>query len=195
MASKVSQLKILSTLSGDEDVLIAYKGANWRVKISSILAAFDKKAINLDKVDNTPDLDKPISRAVQQALDDLAAGAPSVTIQDVQGLPDALTGIDQAFAAVAQSLSQKLDATATFSIDEINGLQLALSSKAAASHTHALSGIAGLTEALQEISGALSNKADSMHSHSTESISGLNQLIAELTKNHIPTVQAGQHEW
>ena len=195
MASKVSQLNILNALTGDENVLIAYKGANWRVKISTILAAFDKKAINLDKVDNTSDLDKPVSRAVQQALDALTQGSTSVTIADVQGLSQVLAGIDSAFSAFSQSLSEKLDTNATFSIDKVNGLQLALNSKAASSHTHALADVTGLTDTLQQLSGSLSNKADKMHSHDAQSVTGLSELINELTKNYAPTVQAGVHEW
>lgn len=44
-----------------------------------------KKTIGLDKVDNTPDLDKPISKAVQSALDEKADKDEIQTIRDELG--------------------------------------------------------------------------------------------------------------
>lgn len=41
--------------------------------VGEAVGAFDKEAVGLGNVDNTPDLDKPISTATQQALDDKEA--------------------------------------------------------------------------------------------------------------------------
>ncbi len=51
-----------------------------------------KAQVGLDKVDNTADLDKPISTATQTALDGKAAATHTHTIANVSGLQSALDG-------------------------------------------------------------------------------------------------------
>ncbi|WP_216076022.1 hypothetical protein, partial [Acinetobacter baumannii] len=51
-----------------------------------------KAQVGLDKVDNTADLDKPISTATQTALDGKAAASHTHTIANVTGLQSALDG-------------------------------------------------------------------------------------------------------
>ena len=195
MASKVSGLNLLNVLSGQEDVLIAYKGANWRVKISSILAAFDKKTINLDKVDNTSDLDKPISRAVQEALNAITVGAHSHDLSDIRTLTERLTSIDNALVGLAEALSEKMNASATFEIGKVNGLTIALQSKADADHHHDIQSVDGLGLVLENMNLALNSKADKEHTHEASTITGLDAKINELMAGYTPDVAQGAHEW
>ncbi|WP_295842524.1 tail fiber domain-containing protein [uncultured Xanthomonas sp.] len=75
-----------------------------------------KAQVGLDKVDNTADLDKPISTATQTALDGKAAASHSHTIANVTGLQDALDG--------------KAAASHSHTIANVSGLQGALDAKA-----------------------------------------------------------------
>lgn len=75
-----------------------------------------KAQVGLDKVDNTADLDKPISTATQTALDGKAASSHSHTIANVTGLQAALDG--------------KAAASHSHTIANVTGLQAALDAKA-----------------------------------------------------------------
>ncbi|HHA2827128.1 MULTISPECIES: tail fiber domain-containing protein [Stenotrophomonas maltophilia group] len=75
-----------------------------------------KAQVGLDKVDNTADLDKPISTATQTALDGKAAASHSHTIANVTGLQAALDG--------------KAAAPHSHAIPNVTGLQAALDAKA-----------------------------------------------------------------
>ncbi|MBN4945024.1 tail fiber domain-containing protein [Stenotrophomonas maltophilia] len=75
-----------------------------------------KAQVGLDKVDNTADLDKPISTATQTALDGKAAASHSHTIANVTGLQAALDG--------------KAGSSHTHTIANVTGLQSALDAKA-----------------------------------------------------------------
>ncbi|MBA0381030.1 shufflon system plasmid conjugative transfer pilus tip adhesin PilV [Stenotrophomonas maltophilia] len=75
-----------------------------------------KAQVGLDKVDNTADLDKPVSTAVQAALDGKAAASHTHTIANVTGLQTALDG--------------KAASSHTHTIANVSGLQGALDAKA-----------------------------------------------------------------
>ncbi|WP_164260779.1 tail fiber domain-containing protein [Stenotrophomonas maltophilia] len=75
-----------------------------------------KAQVGLDKVDNTADLDKPISTATQTALDGKAASSHSHTIANVTGLQAALDG--------------KAAASHSHTIANVTGLQATLDAKA-----------------------------------------------------------------
>ena len=49
-------------------VYAVYAGKDWRLKLETLLSLVTKASIGLDRVDNTTDLEKPISRATQDAL-------------------------------------------------------------------------------------------------------------------------------
>lgn len=75
-----------------------------------------KAQVGLDKVDNTADLDKPISTATQAALDGKAAASHTHSIANVPGLQAALDG--------------KAAASHSHTIANVTGLQAALDAKA-----------------------------------------------------------------
>ncbi|WP_049442629.1 tail fiber domain-containing protein, partial [Stenotrophomonas maltophilia] len=89
-----------------------------------------KAQVGLDKVDNTADLDKPISTATQAALDGKAAAAHTHTIANVTGLQSALDG--------------KAAASHSHTIANVTGLQAALDGKSAIGHTHTAAEIANV---------------------------------------------------
>jgi len=89
-----------------------------------------KAQVGLDKVDNTADLDKPVSTAVQAALDGKAAASHTHTIANVTGLQTALDG--------------KAASSHTHTIANVTGLQSALDGKSAVGHTHNSTDIANV---------------------------------------------------
>ncbi|MCU1089739.1 hypothetical protein JAK45_18900 [Stenotrophomonas maltophilia] len=89
-----------------------------------------KAQVGLDKVDNTADLDKPVSTATQAALDGKAAASHTHTIANVTGLQTALDG--------------KAAASHTHTVANVTGLQAALDGKSAVGHTHNSTDIANI---------------------------------------------------
>lgn len=112
-------------------------------------AAGVRANIGLGNVNNTTDADKPISTAVQLALNDKAAAAHTHQISAVTGLQDAL---DMKADAVptAVSLSQKSDIGHGHAISDVSGLQGALDGKSDVGHGHSIADVSGLQSALDD---------------------------------------------
>ena len=86
----ISRLPTADQLVGEEIIAIVQDGVTKHVKIKLFNMVVDKQALGLDRVDNTPDADKPISTKQQQALNEKADKVHTHEIQDVNGLEDAL---------------------------------------------------------------------------------------------------------
>jgi len=69
MGVKISLMPELNVLTGTEIVPVVYNGTNNTFKLDTLLALFTKSRIGLDQVDNTSDIDKPVSAATQLILD------------------------------------------------------------------------------------------------------------------------------
>jgi hypothetical protein len=120
-----------------------------------------KSDVGLGNVDNTSDASKPVSTAMQNALDGKAAASHTHTIANVTGLQTALDG--------KQASGSYASATHGHSISDVTGLQTALDGKqaagsyAAATHGHAIGDVTGLQTALD-------GKAATSHTHSADAI-------------------------
>lgn len=114
--------------AGGIDTVNGYTGPN------VVITATD---LGLNQVNNTDDLDKPVSTATQTALD-LKAN-DNVVVK--------LSG-NQTVAGVKTFSSAPLVPDSAFAIIKINGLQAALDSKSAVGHTHAIADTTGLSTAL-----------------------------------------------
>src|SRR5574344_1606602 len=66
---KISKMTKATTLAGEEIIPIVQNGSNKSVTVNLIKESIDKSDIGLENVDNTSDLNKPISTATQTALD------------------------------------------------------------------------------------------------------------------------------
>ncbi|WP_445392383.1 tail fiber domain-containing protein [Stenotrophomonas pavanii] len=93
-----------------------------------------KAQVGLDKVDNTADLDKPVSAAAQAALDGKAAASHTHSVANVTGLQTALDG--------------KAAASHVHAIGNVTGLQTALDGKTDTGHTHTVANVTGLQASL-----------------------------------------------
>ena len=162
---------------------------NFKISVGQLLSILDKAALGLSDVDNTSDLDKPISKAVQEELDKkLSTTNITLTVEDIQGL--------------ATLLERFRDKDALIPMRDIDGLVNALQGKADSTHQHEMTSVAGLSE-------ALSRKAPSEHVHSLTSLTGwndfINQLRMELSNRltretaldliHQEAIVVGVNEW
>ena len=116
--------------------------------------------LGLGNVNNTSDLDKPVSTATQAAIDSGLATKANVShthskaeITDLSLTWNDVTGKPTTFSPSAHS----------HTIADVTGLQGALDGKAASSHTHAIADVTGLQ-------GALDGKAASSHAHTWSQI-------------------------
>lgn len=93
---------------------------------------------------------------------------PASSVNNNIALFDGVTGKLLKDAGVA--LSSKADATHSHAISDVTGLQTALDGKAASSHTHAISDVTGLQTALD-------GKSDLEHGHAIDEITGLQTAL------------------
>lgn len=92
MNKKISQLVQIINPTGDEQTLVAYNGKNYRVPISAIKQLVKASDVGLGNVDNTSDMDKPVSNATITALSTKSPIVHSHSMQDITGLDTALDG-------------------------------------------------------------------------------------------------------
>lgn len=189
MADKISQLTEVATLTGEEDVPVASGGHTLRFKLKNVAELITKDTVGLGAVDNTADIDKPVSRETQSKLNEKAPLNHSHAIGNVTGLTNAL--------------SEKAEAVHDHEISEVDGLGLALAGKAptnhqhaladvagltdelgkksAVGHTHAITEVAGLADELLSLEGEVSGKAEALHTHSYIDVTGLKAYIEEVS--------------
>lgn len=105
MARKVSELDELINLSGDEEIYISKEGGDYKSKIRRISQLVSKAGIGLDKVDNTADLDKPVSNATLEALARKSDTNHTHQISEVEGLTDNLLSLQQAINSKPSALA------------------------------------------------------------------------------------------
>lgn len=148
-ATKVSELLELVTLDNNAEVLVAYNGKSYKSTIETLLKRVvfpSLTELGLENVDNTRDIDKPISTLTKEALDLLSN-------KDVE--------ISNTVSEIINQLKEKANKTHVHSsIDEITGLADILSSKVSKlDYNRALTDIAQSISALDEA------KANAMHTH------------------------------
>ena len=198
---KVSQLTQLSQADPDMQFLVVYQGRNYRMGLGDMLSIVDqptKEDLGLGNVDNTSDLDKPLSNAtiealdgkanknhghsigaisqLQESLDNKASKNHTHPMMDIEGIQDALN------SKANQSEITRLESEITdkASIDHSHGefplIQQAIDYlnqyKSDSNHTHSEFTL------IEEI---LSRKADINHSH--EEFVQFTQLIADLNSS------------
>lgn len=178
--SKVSELVELNTVSGQEAIPVVYQGQNFRVPVSKLKQGLGlaKSDVGLGRVDNTADLEKPVSLAQQQALDKKAEAIHTHAIADVKDLQSAL--------------DSKADASTVATKQDLVNIETEVSGKANAVHSHSIADVAGLTTQLDAVSTRfgevtaeanalgqkVDTKADIIHQHVIADVSGLSDALA-----------------
>lgn len=175
---KISELTTRTNLAGGEIIPAAYAGETYGVPINAITSSITKSDIGLSNVNNTSDMDKPISTLTQQALNNKADSnhthnqyaavdhtheeyvTPTASTT-VQGKIQIATG-----AEVATGASQ-LKAVSPYELkqvtDQLAPVNHTHNEFAASTHNHAISDVTGL-------SNELNGKASTEHTHSDYSL-------------------------
>jgi len=185
MAKKISQFTELTTLSGDETVPVAHQGATYRIKIRNLKTLINKNDLGLGSVDNTSDLNKPISTATNQALSSKADVGHDHNISEVRNLQSV---IDNLYLTLDDKATIQDISAHTHEIQSVNGLQTILDNKANSGdleakantvHNHDVNDVQGLQTILDA-------KASTLHSHGIEDIENLETYIINTIAENIP---------
>lgn len=162
---KYSELARITYITGDELFVLAYQGKSYAVTVDEVLTRINRISLGLDKVDNTSDLDKPISLDVQDAL-------------EAKANKDELAPFI-ARTEVTEGLALKAERVHTHALADIPGLVEILDTKVGIVHQHTVEDVSGLLN-------ILANKANVTHSHSINEVDGLaNSLDAKAARNHL----------
>jgi len=187
LGKKISQLIEVTQVAGNEYIIVATGGVNRKLALSTVMSGITNPnltllALGLDKVDNTSDMNKPISTAVQNALNGKADIGHTHTAADIVDLNTILSTKADVIA-----LNNKADLSHTHGINDVTGLQSAINSKADitslagkadVNHIHAILDVTGLQTALD-------NKASILHGHTITDVIGLQaQLDAKANNTH-----------
>ena len=133
----ISGLPEGTDLTGDELLPIVQNGVTRRIFINKLKQVITKESLGLDKVNNTPDTEKPVSGPQQQALDGKADKVHPHEITDVNGLEDSLAG------KAARRHGHELT--------DVSGATEALDAKADKVHPHVAADVTDLDEAIRKV--------------------------------------------
>ena len=184
---KISQLEAIPHLVGNEDLLVAFNNTNYRIKTRRLADALgstliNKVALGLSNVDNTSDLNKPVSSAMQLALNNKSDTVHTHLIASIDTLQVTLDNLadtaDKANTVHSHTVGDVTDLTPTL-LDKANVADLP--NKADIDHSHLILDVTGLEAALLDKASAtlVASKADVGHSHPEADITGLNTALAD----------------
>ena len=131
----ISQLPLADEiLTGGELTVIVQGGVTKSISLSHLKTIVTKADVGLSRADNTPDLDKPISRNQQTALNGKANKAHTHPQDEVNGLID--------------SLAAKANRAHGHDVTDVTGLRGALDAKAPLAHPHTTANITDFNQAV-----------------------------------------------
>lgn len=196
------QLNELVQLRGSEIVPIELNGKNYHIKLSRLITLFDKEVFGLDLVDNTRDIDKPLSSVAIEALGLKADLEHTHELSEVIGLEEELltkAGLEHSHAIDdVDGLNEMLDSITTSVngfFSEIVTLRDDLLTKVDIDHSHDMSQVDGLNAAIQSLQDQLytlaSQPSSNEHNHSIDQILGLTLILnGKSNANHSHTVSS-----
>lgn len=147
MAKRISELDVLDVATGNEFIPVAINGNNFKISINFLKSIVNAIDVGLGNVDNTSDLNKPLSAAAIEALN------RKVELQQVIDL-----------------LTEKANSLHQHSIGDVVGLVDSLNALAAKSHSHTVDEIASLNSIINMLQEGISSKASTIHQHMSNSI-------------------------
>lgn len=158
-AIPISSLVALLNPAPTAEIPASENGKTYRIKLQDIgrLSGITKASLGLDKVDNTADVDKPVSKTQALAL---AGKADKIHTHEI-------SHVNQ----LQQELDLKADKVHTHLAADITDLDAELSKRAVKQHTHTAADITDLAV-------ELAKKADKIHKHVIADVTGLD---ADLT--------------
>jgi hypothetical protein len=161
ISKKISEIELLLNPTGLEQTVVVADGRNHRLTLNTIKSLVTKTDLGLDKVNNTSDIEKPISALVALALGGKAPVNHTHLMSDVQGLTAYIT------SELTRMASMLAAANHTHQISDIIDLVNSLSGKAS------IADLNTLASAIANINIAISGKANSNHIHEVTDINNL----------------------
>ena len=164
--------RTLATAADDSmQLYVVYNGRDYRVLLSTLLSLITKTRLGLENVNNTSDLDKPISTATQQAL------LQKVDAADVVSREEWNLFVQQFGNVVSlETLTQAVDS-----------LQLAIQSKASIQDVQTANNVAlqPITNALMMLQNDVSSITQQLGNYATKvelstAIAAVNSVISSL---------------
>lgn len=144
--SNLLSLTPLTTVQETAEVYVVYDNKDYRMSLATLVSLVTKSRLGLGRVDNTSDLEKPISQQVTAALASKANSDAVPTLEAFTALSTSIQNVvsqDQlntAITEISQLLQSKLDATQ---------LDTALATA-----------LAPITQGMQQVTGTLGNYGD-----------------------------------
>lgn len=180
MSKKISQLNEAISIDGSEVIPISKPGFSLKLTLNRLKSIFTKADVGLGNVDNTSDIDKPLSSASIDAINTKADRNHSHNVSDI--------------ATLQQTLDNKANISHNHTVDNVSGLQTVLDTKSNTGHIHGISDVTGLVQ-------SLSNKSDISHSHSltksdvglpsVDNTSDVNKPLSTAQKAYVDNAIAG----
>lgn len=141
---------------------------NFLVFIQDIVNYVTKSSIGLDRVDNTPDAEKPLSNAIIEALLGKANSTHTHNLSDIDQLNEVLQtylsrneqiSIDQ-LQEVVRLIEEKADDIHRHKVEDVEGLRNILDQKAESDHKHSLNSLTDFEEFYSSLMDVINNKID-----------------------------------
>lgn len=93
MAIKISQLDEITEFTGEEKVPVAYQGNNFHFRLKNVKKLITRADLSIDNVDNTTDLNKPVSIATATKLNQKASLVHSHTSLEITDLDQHIVSV------------------------------------------------------------------------------------------------------
>lgn len=193
-------------------------GRDYRVSLTTLLAALNKNDVGLSNVNNTADLDKPISNEARAALENINTLIQTTlaTKEDIEGLIDQLQNYVEVagYESKIAEIEARLTEISSLTREEINQLisdvvtPLSTQLQLILQQNYITQDIfnlrieqvrSDLTQNIEEsISTALSQSLEQINADIdslTNSISILNSLVARIETLEANSIHEGEHEW
>ena len=159
----IYQLDPISVVQGVDYAQVAfpvqYQQGNFRITLDEILGKVDKIKLGLGNVDNTADMDKPLSNIAIQALSEKADRSHQHSVAELSDW--------EIYTRDFYRVGGTLD------LNQILGLSELLATKANIFHDHSLDSITGLVDVLGQ-------KAAYNHVHGLETLEGFESYRLEV---------------
>lgn len=171
------ELETIGPAHLDSRLYVVYNERDYQMALSVLLTLVTKQTVGLDRVDNTPDNEKPVSIPQAQALalkaDKENTATKAELSQAVSELSEhlqnfvSLETLNQSIASITQALNSKQDAT---QVSQAISTALAPINQALSEASNRLTALE------QQLSGGVATSQDL-----SQAIAGLTQLITQST--------------
>lgn len=171
------ELETIGPAHLDSRLYVVYNEQDYQMALSVLLTLVTKQTVGLDRVDNTPDTEKPVSTPQAQALalkaDKENTATKAELSQAVSGLSEQLQNfvsletLNQSIASITQALNSKQDAA---QVSQAISTALAPINQALSEASNRL------TVLEQQLSGGVATSQDL-----SQAIASLTQLITQST--------------